>query len=648
MIKDHPFAAPLALFLLALLPYLNTLGHGFTYDDEREILDNELVTSFSGRGFLSAYNRSPGEKFPAGRPVPVLTYALNHALGGLEPFGYHLVNVVLQALVSVLIWQATRLVLPVRPPAAFLVAAFFAVHPIHTEVVASVIGRSELLASFFVLSALIVYLRAVPGPGAPYRAVYWLGLPLFLLGALSKGTALALIPLIAVCDLARFDRPPTAGLLRHWLKFLLPYVVVAGVFFFAFTRKNIPTEEEMGASSLVFLPSAERAREAVGILARYLVLLAWPVRLSCDYGYAQLESVPAVARSLWTAGGAAAIVGALVLAAASWKRRKCYFFAVAVFAASFGGVSNLLFPINTPMGERLVYLPSWGFCLFLAFIVEDFFHRRPSAVWWCAAVIAAGYGTRTAIRNLDWKDNFRLFGSAYRVCPLSAKVNYNLGLEYSRRRMTAEALFHYRRAVEITPGNPTYRLNLGEAYVRAGEVDRGIAEFRETIRLVLLQADGGAGLTNTLAGGYINLANALWNQGKESEALDRLREAEKIAPGDWRIHLNRGDIHLGKRRFEQAEAEFRKAAALNPRDGMAWNKIGVVDLEKGDVARAVQSFREAVSLQSDCKEAYNNLGACFLRLGDRPRAAAAFERALAIDPDYRAARKNLAALKSEI
>lgn len=637
MMKNPPFAAPLALFLLALLPYLNTLGHGFTYDDEREILNNPLVVSFTFRDFVAAYDRTPGEKFPAGRPLPVLTFALNHALGGLRPFGYHLANVVLHALVSVLVWRVTREVLAGRPSAAFLAAAFFAVHPIHTEVVASAIGRSELLASFFALSALAVYLRAVPRLGAPYRAACWLGLPLFLLGALSKGTALALVPLLAVCDLQRFDRPPPAGLLRHWLKHLLPYVVVAGLFFFVFTRKNIPSEEEMRASSLIFLPAAQRAREAVGILARYLVLLVWPARLSCDYGYAQIESVSAPARFLWTAGGAAALAGFAALAAASWRRGKDYFFAVAAFAACFGGVSNLLFPINTPMGERLIYLASWGFCLCLVFFLEDVFRRLPAAVWWIAAAIVAAYGARTVLRNRDWKDNFRLFSSAHRVCPLSAKVNYNLGLEYVRIGKLSEALFHYRRAVEITPWNPTYRLNLGEAYVQAGEIDRGIEEFREAIRL-----------DPARAGGHINLANALWERGEEALALEALGEAEKVAPDDWRIPLNRGNIHLGKKRLDQAEKEFRRAAALNPADGSIWNKIGVVSLEKGDMAGAMENFRKAVSLPPAGKEAYNNLGVCFLRLGDRAAAAEAFARALAIDPSYRPARENLANVKSKI
>ncbi len=646
MTKNPPFAAPFALFLLALLPYLNTLGHGFTFDDDREILDNPLVRTFSWRGFLDAYNRPPGAKFPAGRPLPVLTYALNHAFGALRPFGYHLVNVLLNAVVAVLVWAATREVFPGRPSAAFLAAAFFAVHPIHTEVVASVIGRSELWASFFVLVALNLYLRSAPRPGAPFRPAAWLGPLLFLLGALSKGTALALIPLIAVCDLARFGRLRPAALLRHWLKHLLPYCAVLALFLVFFTRKNLPRGEEMLASSLIFLPAADRVREAIGILARYLVLLSWPARLSCDYGYAQLESVPAAVRSWWSAGGAAAIVGAALLAAASWKRRREHFFAVAVFAVSFAGVSNLVFPINTPMGERLLYLPSWGFSLFLAFLVESVFRRRPAAAYVIAAALAAAYGARTVARNRDWKDNFALFSAAYRVCPLSAKVNYNLGLECARRGMTAEALFHYRRAVEITPDNPTYHLNLGEALVQAGETERGTEEFREAIRLALPRVEEYAGLSGTLAGGHINLANVLWGQGKEEAAFAQLREAERIAPGDWRVSLNRGQIHLGRKRFREAEAELRRAAALNPAEGAVWNKIGVAVLERGEVDLAADCFRRAVSLQVDCKEAYNNLGACLLRKGERSAAEGAFRRALAIDPGYGAARENLARLGS--
>ena len=333
-----------------------------------------------------------------------------------------------------------------------------------------------------------------------------------------------------------------------------------------------------------------------------------------------------------------------LLAAASWKRRKGHFFAVAVFAVSFAGVSNLVFPINTPMGERLLYLPAWGFSLFLAFLVESVFRRRPAAAYVIAAALAAAYGARTVARNRDWTDNFALFSAAYRVCPLSAKVNYNLGLEYAGRGMTAEALFHYRRAVEITPDNPTYRLNLGEALVQAGETERGTEEFGEAIRLALPRVEEYAGLAGTLAGGHINLANVLWGQGKEEEALAQLREAERIAPGDWRIPLNRGQIHLGRKRFREAEAELRRAAALNPAEGAVWNKIGVAVLERGEVDLAADCFRRAVSLRTDCKEVCGNLGACLLRKGERPAAEAAFRRALAIDPGYAPARENLVRL----
>ena len=577
--KWQAIGFPLIIVALAFLIYSNTLHNYFVYDDFREVVDNPLVESFRFSECFQVYLKRPGQSSPPARVTPLITYAINYAIHGLKPYGYHLANILLHSLISLLIYGIGLQLFPDRRRLSFLTAALFAVHPIHTDVINPVAGRSELLAAFCLLLSLWIYLRNTSTPDSGRGFGYWITLPIFLVGALSKATAWSLPLLIIGCDFYRFKPkgpksisrylPVFTGRLR---KFYLPYlflpVIIFGIIIIACYT---PADTDGTANFLRHLNFGARIPAALGIFARYLILLAFPVRLSCDYGFAHLSSPPAVMNALWAGGGIIAGLGGLWLAISSIKKKGRYFMAIFIFAATYAIISNLILVINTPMAERLIYLPSWGFCLVLGLILEDIFisnrdigRNRPGRIilWALLTVILTLYSIKTWTRNRDWKDQFSLMYSDSRVCPNSARVQYNLGLAYEERGELDKAVFHYRRAIAIIPLHPNFHLGLGNVYVKQGLRELGAAEYREAIRVAPEKVDG-----------YYNL----------------------------------GMVYAEMMIWQKSADAFRRAGEINPGDPRIFNKLGISYYRCGRKSDAIQAFQQALIADPDFRDARINL-----------------------------------------
>ncbi|MDP8236840.1 MAG: tetratricopeptide repeat protein [Candidatus Erginobacter occultus] len=558
---------PLLVAVLALLVYANTFHNGFVYDDFREVTENPLVRSLDFSEIFRIYFRQPGSDSPPARVTPLFTYALQHAFHGLEPAGYHLVNILLHGLISLLIYGIVLRLFPGWNRLAFLTAVLFALHPVHADVVNPVAGRSELLASALSLLILLLYLKNTPAPRSARGPWFWFTLPLFLLAVLSKETSWSLPLLMAGCDFYRFRAWPV---LRHRLRaFYLPYLLVPVLIFAVILIAGYGPGAGSGwANFLRHLPLLPRLAAAVGIFARYLVILAFPLRLSCDYGYAQLSYQPSAVRLLWTAGGILAGAAGLGLALASLKKTGRYLLAVWLFAAPYLIVSNLVVVINTPMAERLLYLPSWGFCLLLALAVSDLLRRagRGSTARRVLLLLPAGiivfYGLRTWNRNRDWRSQTVLMEAALEVCPMSGRVHYNLGRAYELENRLEEALVHYRMAAAILPLNPGMHLNLGNVLVQFGRREEAAAAYREVIRL---------------------------------------------APADPRGYSNLGRVSGEMDRWGEAAAAYRRAAELAPADPVIQNSLGIALYRAGDRAGSARAFRQSLALDPGLADPRRNL-----------------------------------------
>lgn len=421
-----------ALAAVAFAVYANTLGHGFVADDYEWVVGNQAIRSLGNIGHFFNTGQLVNRVY---RPLPLAWFSLDYAIAGYAPWFYHAENILLHVLVTLLVY---RLLHRFGAAAAWLAAALFAVLPVHTEVVANVTSRSELLATLLALLALSCLERPV------------LAASLVTLAMLAKETAVA-VPMLApvlwwqMPQLSRRRRILTLGAL------------LAGVAVYVFLRLRVhccvlfpPGFRYAGLDNpLALAVWPERIRTALMILGQNLALCFVPYHLSADYSLAQIPLVRGWLEPrflLWTALPVAAGAGAL-----AWRRtRPNLFRGLLWFVVAVGPASNLLLPIGTIRAERLLYLPSVGACLVLGELLGVWLaaHRR-----WALPTIALLLVTLAVVageRNRVWRSQETWVLANVRDAPQSARAHFQLGSQRLIAGDCAGALPSFRRALDIS------------------------------------------------------------------------------------------------------------------------------------------------------------------------------------------------------
>ncbi len=554
--------------LVAAVIYHNTQGNGFTLDDRPIIEENPLITSATTivEIFTRGYWNRPDTVLY--RPLTVASYALNHSLGGLTPWGYHAVNILLHAAVTYLIYRISAAILSGRY-AAFLAALFFALHPVHVEAVANVTGRAELLSALFVLGALNLSLSAHRGitAASAIAGCYFLGL-------LSKENAIVFPGLWLVFSIFRQSCPGILARARRALSEPAAYMLLLATLAYLGLRLGVLGPRAAGGLSetdfvenpLAFASPAERWMTATVVLIKYLLLLAWPMRLSADYSYRTIPSIstPADPRFL-----AAALPLLLIVAAAVFfaRRQPVYLLGVSFFIVSFSVTSNIVFPIGTIMAERLLYLPSTAFCWILVQAFHDtrlvpvsipapafaFFRGRATIL--LLAFLWIPWAMRIWLRNTDWRDNRALVLSTLRTSPDNAKARVLMADIHFREGEYGAAEREYRRALEIYPDYAAAAINLGSSL-------NALNRPKEALELL---------------GRFENRSGRLEQGRLREEAVSRLHlfdysgaaaayeKALRISEADALAHRNLGGIYLQfLNQPDKGRAHLRRSLELAP------------------------------------------------------------------------------------
>lgn len=586
--------AAAAAGLLGAALYLNTAGNDFVFDDLDVVARNPAARDPSELRTIAMSHYWAGAR-PEGnlyRPLTIWSFALNHAVTGPGPAGYHVTNALLHGGVSALA-SLLAAALGIGTGGALVTGLLFAAHPVHVEAVAPVVGRSEILAALGALGAWLLHLAAAgplrpegPAPAAGARRLRAAAsAALFAAALLSKEHAAVLPALALAADASLGGR----ARLRRTLPSLLLLAAVLGTWLAVRAAVVGGASGEAAAGVFDGVGAAERILTAVGVLGRYLVLTVVPWRLSADYSFHQIPLVASPSDPLVLASAAAHLLlaGAGIALAA---RRRISGVALLVYLGALFPVSNLAFSIGTVMAERLLYLPSVGACLLPAALAADFprLLRRRGARRAAAAVLGAVivlFGARVVVRNADWRDALTLFTATAAASPRSAKAHYNLGVALDERGDLAGALESYGRAAEIKPDMVEARRNLGLALLRAG---------RPAEAAVHLAA--AAGLDPSIPDLFSDLGIALHQTGRAEEAAAAFRREIALRPEGARARYNLGSLLLEAGRPEEALGELRSAAALAPQDPDAPAAMGLALAELGRHAEAAEALSRALGL----------------------------------------------------
>ncbi len=584
------------LALFTLLAFANSLTNGFAFDDESIIVQNRVIKSLTHFPvlFTSDYWAStlgPGFGGNIYRPLVLLSFALNYAVSGLNPFGYHLINLLLHLAVCLALYALARQ-LGLSWAAALATSTLFAVHPLHTEAVTGIVGRAELLMALGILLAVAWYVRG----GAPDRLdvrfvlASWAA---FGAALLSKEQAMMLPALLALADLSLVRTVNEGQAWRHvirtaWRRYLA-YVLILGAYLGL--RAAVLADPFSKASHriqfldnpLAHVPWDFRMLTALDVAGRYLWLLIWPVKLSPDYSY---NAIP-VATSLWERGvllAGLAWGGLLVMAVYGWLRGiRPVVFGIGFTVLTFLPASNFLLPIGTIMGERLFYLPSAGLCLPIG-AAWDWMATRSRKSGWLRPIGIAWLGifglvillltARTIQRNRDWRNTETLMQSAAQVVPGSVKVQTAFSAFLIKAGRTDEAIGRLKEAVRLEPNYVFALLNLGRAYAAKGSWLEAEAVFNRA--LAISEKLGGpehpavADSLNLLAALYASPVGRVMLPGRIEQAeplfLRALAIREKaLGPEHPAVAETLSDLaalYRSQGKYSQAEPLFLRALAI--------------------------------------------------------------------------------------
>ena len=564
--------------VLAVLVFLTTLGNAPVLDDGWAVLDNPLVRTLDlGRIFGAQYGHAGGPTLQGPwRPLATLTWALQYAIHGRAPAGYHLVNVVLHALATALVVLLARRVLEAAAPSRAAAGALgagllFAVHPAHVEAVAPIVGRTDLLATAGGLGALLLAL----GPRRPARLAG--AFAALLAGMLAKETA-ASVPLLFLA--VTFTVPAAAGLrsapgLRH-PEGRRALVAAAGVFAvlaaavgaYLLLRPGAavaPVESRWFGS----WPPAVVWNTMTRALAEYLRVLVFPGPLSTDFGYA--ARIPFTLRFGAESALATAIWGAVLAAGLATVRRAPLFsLAVLWVFAALLPVLNVV-PIGVLMAERLLYLPSAGACLWAGQVPAALLERLRApparrAVAWAGALVLCALAARTLARSADWRTPLALWEAELRSAPRNPVVNNNLAVEYTARGEARLALERLDVALSAAPAYWRAWVNRGIALDRLGDAAGAVEAFARAGTLAPREASP-----------HYFLGRAFARRGDCPRALAALAQAERLQPEDPRTLLAAADCLARLGRADEARERLRRAAALDPADPEPGRRLAALE-----------------------------------------------------------------------
>lgn len=465
--------AAFGLVAAVAVVYANALGHDFVYDDFLLIVDNPSTRMPLSEGWARL----------GYRPLRMLSYRIDYAIGGMDPWIFHLGNLVYHAITVLLVWAVLR-TLGAAPWAAMVGALVFAVHPVQTDSVTYASGRRDVLCGLFYAAGFLAYLRhRLRGS--------WLALGLasvaWLLACLTKEMAatLPLVCLLAVAFLGREDaalRVRVRGVWPALAGVTGAALAVGGVLYLAhyepFVARVMRETSWHGGSIGANFATVAR------VWVHYLGLLVWPARLSADYS-------PNAFPVSGSAADPRALAALAVLAAVAavgvwrWRRGGLAGFGLAWVAVTLLPVSHIV-PYVELLAEHYLYVPMIGVAMVVADVVGALASgapRRRAAVVTVAMLIVAALGARSMVRNHDWRDGLTLWTATVAVVPDSARARFNLGQVYLGKGRTDDAARVWGVGAEEFPQAFPFQLALAKLAYRQGDYPSASQHAKRALRL---------------------------------------------------------------------------------------------------------------------------------------------------------------------
>jgi protein O-mannosyl-transferase len=592
--KRIDLIAGIFIFVFSFCIYANSIRNNYALDDDVICLKNSYVQNglknvkeIFTKGYTFAFN---GQNTDSYRPLTVFSTALEIYLYGNKPHRHHFINVFLFSLSCLVLFLLLRkmfrnhhFILPL------IITLLYASHPIHTEVVANIKSRDEILCfMFFVFSlySMMIWVEKKKILPAVISCIC------FFLSLLSKENAMTFL-LVYPMVIYYF----TDASIKKIMFFTAPYLLVFLAYILirnsVIGSVSMTTSIDLVNNSLMAAQNySDRMATAFSMLGKYFSLLLFPVTLSSDYSY---NAIPIIS---W--GNIKAILpfilyaGSFVFALATFRRKNYFSFAILFFLITFSTASNIFVIIGSSMAERFIFTPSLGFSIISGLALIKIFritsgNNNRSAllpVYLLTGVIVILYSFRTIERNTVWKDNEHLFGTDVRNCPNSFRLHFAVACDDRARgdsakdpaiknKLYADAIIEYKKSIEIWPKQQESWYNIGVCYDAFKDTANSFKAYKKCVAI-----------DSTYNTAYNNIGVMYFGKMKYDSSLYYFNKAVRFNPKNADAIANIGAVLHTKGRLDEAIPYYEQALAINPSNANIYtNLIRIYDFKK-DKAKA--------------------------------------------------------------
>ncbi|PYK87102.1 MAG: hypothetical protein DMF47_04155 [Verrucomicrobia bacterium] len=601
----------LGLAVMTFGIYAQVIGHQFiTLDDPTYIQENPMVNrGVTGAGLVWAFTTFYATNW---HPLTWISHMIDCQFFGTNAGRHLLVNALIHAANTLLVFWFLLRTTRARWPSA-LIAALFALHPLHVESVAWASERKDTLSTFFGLLSLTAYVRYVEAPSISRYA--WTAITLAL-GLLAK-PMLVTWPLVMLLldywPLARLTDPMAKEHRREashrkaapgitslvWEKLPLFALVAASAVLTFLAQSH-------GGAVRTFTdaPIALRLSNALVSYAKYLLLTFWPNDLAIYYPFAW-AGIPA-----WQIIGAAfLLIGITAFCFSQRKIRPYLIVGWLWFLGTLVPVIGIVQVGGQTMADRYFYIPSIGLLIALVFGSADI-----AKSWRVAPLLRGGIAvgvllilaTLTNAQIHRWHDSFTLFEHTLAVTPPNLRAENSLALAMGASGRYDEAAAHFEKTLQIDPNFYDGLVGMGVTRAFQGRIPEAVGYFQAAIRS---QPDAPKA--------HVQLALALWKENDDQGALEEMRRASQLAPEDAGIRADLGLALELAGKIPEAMEQLHEALRMNPNSAEAHSNLGLALLASGKARESIPEFEVALRLKPELKGAADNLRRAQAQLGSQ-------------------------------
>jgi Flp pilus assembly protein TadD len=589
-----------SIIFITVLVYIQTLSFDFVnWDDDYYVINNLQVTNPTIDNLKLFFTEGNTANY---HPITMLSLALNYVVGGENAFGYHLLNLVLHLLNTVLLYVWVRKIWPKSEYLPLFVVGVFALHPMHVEPIAWISSRKDVLFIFFYFAALLSYQSYQQENKSKYLLIT---LGLFILSGLSKPTAVVFpIHLLLVDYLV--NRDFSSKLVLEKIPFFGVSVLVG--------LATIWVQNEAGAVSIAAYSLIERLQLASYAVNLYVVKFFAPVHLASFYPY------PLRPFNFWVSFSPvlSLIVGGFAFW--RWRLNRNIVFGILFYLVSLVLLVQLVSVGSTIISERYTYFSYVGLCISIYFILEDLFSKsiqfNGNVFRNAMIVILIIFSVVSYKRVKVWKNGETLWTDAINKFPEVAGSWGGRGVYYRIEKRYSKALRDLNQAVKLNPNEAMFYSNRGNIYFDLGQDEKALYDYNNCIRL-----------DSTDENAFANRGAIYGRKGRYNEALSDLSHSIYLDPEVVNAYMNRGIIYTQLNQRVQAKGDFKKCVEFEPDNHAIWNALAVAHQHLGEFDSSIVVLSKAIEIDDSEGVYFFNRGISYRLIGDQGSANADFDQA---------------------